>query len=342
MERTQNQKLKILYLMKIMLEKTDDMHALTIGEIIELLGEYGIGAERKSLYADFDVLREYGIDIEVRRGRGVRYYIANRSFELPELKLLVDAVQSSRFITCKKSGELIKKISGFTSVYEAIQLQRQVYVANRIKTPNESIYYNIDTIHNAIIQNIRVSFQYYDWTPDKIRRLRHGGKVYIVSPWALTWDDEYYYLIAYDSDAADIRHYRVDKMQKIDHVHQVRDGRGRFEDFDMAVYSRQVFGMFGGRLESIILDCEDSLAGVIIDRFGDDVTIRKREGHFLVTVRVVASPLFLSWVLGFGGRIVIRSPQSAIEELRALAMSSLDKYSDGKPSQTDGTGDGLS
>ncbi|MBQ9080325.1 MAG: WYL domain-containing protein [Clostridia bacterium] len=305
--------------MKILLERTDEDHVLTMSELIEALGEYGIDAERKSLYADIEALREYGIDIELRRGKSVGYYVANRLFELPELKLLVDAVQSSRFITRKKSGELIKKLSGMSSVYEAMQLRRQVYVANRIKTANESIYYNIDAIHSAMLKNCRITFQYFDWTPDKQKQLRHDGMRYCVSPWALTWDDENYYLIAYDSDADGIRHYRVDKMQKITPAEQPRDGREIFEDFDMAIYSRQVFGMFGGKRECVVLDCADELAGVIIDRFGDDVSIRRRDGgRFEATVNVVVSPMFLSWVVGFCGRMKVASPQNVIDELNKL------------------------
>ena len=317
-----SQKLKILYLMKILLERTDEDHALTMSELISALEELGISAERKSLYADIDALREYGLDVEVKRGKTVGYYVASRLFELPELKLLVDAVQSSRFITRKKSGELIQKLSGMASVYEAMQLRRQVYVANRIKTQNESIYYNIDAIHTSILKNCRITFQYFDWTPDKTRRLRHDGMWYSVSPWSLTWDDENYYLIAYDSACGAIRHYRVDKMQKITPVDQVRDGREVFEDFDMAVYSRQTFGMFGGEKKCVVLRCADDLAGVIIDRFGQDVSIRRAgDGVFETTVNVFVSPNFLSWIMSFGGRVSIVSPDEVAEQLVSLARS---------------------
>lgn len=320
-------KLKLLYLMKILLDRTDDDNSLTMPELISALGEYGIEAERKSLYADINALREYGIDIETRRGKSVGYYVANRLFELPELKLLVDAVQSSRFITTKKSNELIKKLSSLASGYEATQMRRQVYVANRIKTHNESIYYNIDALHSAILHSSRITFQYFDWTPDKTRALRHNGHLYDVSPWALTWDDQNYYLIAYDSNVGDIRHYRVDKMLRITATGQPRDGRDKFRDFDMAVYSSRTFGMFGGQLECVVLECVDELAGVIIDRFGQDVTILRREGRFETTVNVMVSPMFLSWVVSFGGRMKILSPTSvknAMAQLCGSTMATLD------------------
>ena len=322
-----SQKLKILYLMKILLERTDEDHALTMSELISALEEQGISAERKSLYADIDALREFGVDVEVKRGKTVGYYVASRLFELPELKLLVDAVQSSRFITRKKSGELIQKLSGMASIYEAMQLRRQVYVANRIKTQNESIYYNIDAIHSSILKNCRITFQYFDWTPDKTRRLRHDGMWYSVSPWSLTWDDENYYLIAYDSACGAIRHYRVDKMQKITPVQQMRDGREVFEDFDMAVYSRQIFGMYSGEACNVRIRCDNELAGVVIDRFGQEVTILSNtDTYFEFSAKVMVSPTFFAWVLGFGGRMKIISPDSVAEELLAVAKAAIASY----------------
>ena len=326
MARGSNQKLKILYLMKIFLEKTDSEHSLTLAEIIDELEKYGISAERKSLYDDIDNLRAYGMDIETTRDTRVRYYVANRLFELPELKLLVDAVQASKFITARKSGELIKKLESFSSTYEAMKLQRQVYVANRIKAMNESIYYNVDFIHSAINDNKKITFKYYEWTPEKEKKLRHGGATYSVSPWALTWDDEYYYMIAYDSSAELIKHYRVDKMVNIGISDDIREGAQMFEDFDMAIYSKQVFGMFGGELTTVLLECDNSLAGVIIDRFGTDVTIMPKGDKFEVSIRVMVSPTFISWALGFGGKLKILSPASVAEALRQTASEALDLY----------------
>ena len=326
MARGSNQKLKILYLMKIFLEKTDSEHSLTLAEIIDELEKYGISAERKSLYDDIDNLRAYGMDIETTRDTRVRYYVANRLFELPELKLLVDAVQASKFITARKSGELIKKLESFSSTYEAMKLQRQVYVANRIKAMNESIYYNVDFIHSATNDNKKITFKYYEWTPEKEKKLRHGGATYSVSPWALTWDDEYYYMIAYDSSAELIKHYRVDKMVNIGISDDIREGAQMFEDFDMAIYSKQVFGMFGGELTTVLLECDNSLAGVIIDRFGTDVTIMPKGDKFHVSIRVMVSPTFISWALGFGGKLKILSPASVAEALRQTASEALDLY----------------
>lgn len=324
---TPKQKLKILYLMKILLERTDDVHSLSVDKIIAHLGEYGIGAERKSIYADIDALREYGFEIGVRRGRGVGYYIANRSFELPELRLLVNAVQSSHFITCRKSGELIKKLAGLTSVYEAIRLQRKVYINDMLKNHDETVSHNIDALHDAIIQNAKISFQHFDWTPDKTRILRNGGIPYVVNPWALTFDDKHYYLIAYQDGDGDIRNYRVDKMQNIVRLEQTREKRPSFESLDAAEHLWQGFGVFGGRAQSVLLSCDNSLAGVIIDRFGSEVEMQKEGEGFNVAVRVAVSPLFLAWVLGFGGKMIIKAPAEAIERIKELAASAIAGYS---------------
>lgn len=327
MAKGANQKIKILYLMKILQERTDEEHGLTLEEISTALSEYGVEAERKTLYDDLEVLRVFGLDIEKRRDKTVRYHVVSRDFELPELKLLVDAVQASKFITRKKSNELIQKIEGFTSHYEAQQLHRQVYVANRIKTMNESIYYTVDDIHEAIGKNVKVSFQYFDWDEHKQKKLRKEGARYVISPWALTWDDENYYMIGFDSENEMVKHYRVDKMMKICVTDQKRDGAQFFENFDMALYSKKTFGMYGGREEAVILRCEKKLAGVMIDRFGQDVSINVvDENHFDLRVRVYVSPHFLTWLMNFGASVKILSPESVKNDLVSLAKESLRQY----------------
>ncbi len=327
MAKSSNQKLKILYLLKILTERTDEDHPMTLVQIIEALGEYGVSAERKSLYDDFESLRVFGVDIEKSQGKTVGYYIASRNFELPELKLLVDAVQASKFITRKKSAELIRKIEGFASTHEAQQLHRQVFVANRIKTMNESIYYTVDYIHDAISGDNRIAFKYFDWNEKKEKILRHGGKTYEVSPWALTWDDENYYMIAYDSEAAKIKHYRVDKMLNISVLSEKREGAEKFKDFDMALYSKKTFGMYGGRDEFVTIRCKNSLAGIIVDRFGQETIMTPEDDeHFTFTVKVSVSPLFLTWVMNFGTDMKILSPQCVIDELKELAQKTIEQY----------------
>ena len=319
MPKSSNQKLKLIYLMKILLERTDETHSITMPEIIDALAAYDISAERKSLYNDIENLRVYGLDvIGTQEDRTYSYHIGNRQFELAELKLLVDSVQSAKFITVKKSNELIKKIEGLASKYEASQLHRQVFVAGRVKTMNESIYYNVDRIHTAIAENSRITFQYFQWNVDKKIELRHDGALYEVSPWALSWDDENYYLIAYDSSERMIKHFRVDKMLDIQSNGRGREGRQAFKAFDMAAYARKMFGMYGGKEELVRIECDNSFAGVMIDRFGKDVSmIRLDDERFVVNVEVAVSRQFLAWTIGLGDGVTLTGPENVVEMMNA-------------------------
>lgn len=332
MARSSNQKLKLLYLMKILLEKTDESHGMTMPEIVRALEQYGITAERKSLYMDLQLLQDYGMDIVgEKEGRYYRYHVAGREFELPELKLLVDAVQSSKFITERKSRELIGKLERLGSRYEAGQLQRQVYVSGRIKTMNESIYYNVDRIHNAVGRNVKIRFQYFQWNVDKEMQCRHGGKFYCISPWGVSWDSENYYMIGYDSEAEKIKYYRVDKMLKISETEEVREGQEVFQSFDMAGFSKKTFGMFAGEETYVKMECENRFAGIMIDRFGQDVPMVKiDEEHFTVTVNVAVSRQFLAWVISLGDGVRILSPDKVTEQMRLEGERLMRIYS-GKP-----------
>lgn len=331
MAKSSNQKLKLMYLMKIMLEKTDETHSITMPEIIDALKAYGVSAERKSLYSDIEALRQYGMDIiGLQEGGTYYYHVGSRQFELAELKLLVDAVQSAKFITAKKSKELIGKIESLASKYEASQLQRQVIVAGRVKTMNERIYYNVDRIHTAIAENSRITFQYFQWNVDKEMELRHDGALYKVSPWALTWDDENYYLVAYDSTKGMIKHYRVDKMLHIKSTGEKREGRQMFRSFDMAAYAKKMFGMFAGQEEMVRIECRNELAGVMIDRFGKDVPIiRKDDEHFTVNVKVAVSKQFLAWVIALGDGVKIMEPASVVEQMKQEIARLAEQYGKG-------------
>ena len=313
-----NQKLKILYLMKILLEKTDETHSITMPEIIASLQAYGINAERKSIYTDMENLRLFGLDIiGEKMDKSFSYYIGNRQIELAELKLLVDSVQASKFITAKKSNQLIKKIEGLASKYEAAQLQRQVYTTERIKAGNEGIYYNVDQIHTAIASNQQIKFHYFNWDVNKKQVLRKDGAYYQVSPWALSWDDENYYLVAYDSAEEKIKHFRVDKMLHISAIEEKREGSKKFQAFDMGAYAKKMFGMFGGDEEMVKIVCKNELAGVMIDRFGQDVSLIKEDAeHFSINVRVAVSSQFLSWVMALGDGAKIVSPERVVDKVR--------------------------
>ena len=318
MPKGTNQKFKLYRLAQIMLEQTDDEHYITMPEIKEELARYDITADRKSIYADLRDLEVLGIEVEGEQdGKGYHYHVVSRPFELPELKLLVDAIQSSKFITEKKTNALIRKLEKQVSRYEAMKLQRQVFVSGRIKTMNESIYYTVDAIHNAISENRKICFQYFQWNVKKEMELRRDGAWYHISPWGLSWDDENYYLVGYDPDAGEIRHYRVDKMLHIRMSDEPREGKEYFRKLDMADYAKKSFGMFGGKEQTVKLLVDNSLAGVIIDRFGKEVMmIPADQENFTVNVTVMVSSVFLGWVFSLGERVKILGPEEVAEKMR--------------------------
>ena len=328
MARSSNQKLKLLYLMSFFLQNTDENHPVTTAQIISHLAAHDISAERKSIYDDIEALRLFGLDIiRVDSGRSSGYYVAARTFELPELKLLVDSVQSSKFITHKKSSSLIKKIETLASIHEARLLNRQVFVKNRIKTMNESIYYNVDEIQNGIANNKKIQFLYFEYNIAKERVYRHDGAFYVVSPFAMTWDDENYYLVAYDSKADKIKHYRVDKMDKITVLDEDRDGLEAYNALDMAVYSKKTFGMFTGEETNVQLRFKNHLVGAVLDRLGRDVfIIADGPDHFTVRTDVVVSPQFFAWVLGFGAEAKITAPDHIVSGMKEYVSSVAELY----------------
>jgi len=320
-----NQKLKMLYLVKIFSEETDDLHQLTMPEIISRLASYGVNANRKTLYLDFEELRNFGLDIITNKvGHDYYYGLGSRDFELPELKLLVDSVQASKFITDNKSSELIKKLESLVSRYEGKQLQRQVVISGRVKAMNESIYYNVDRLHEAIGNGYQIRFKYYQWNVNKEMILRKDGAWYQVSPWALMWDDENYYLVAYDVDDDKIKHYRVDKMLNITVTNVKRLGQEQFRKFDMPRYTKSLFGMYGGEETKVTLEARNDMVGVMIDRFGKDIMIVPvDDDHFQVSVNVSLSNQFLGWVMAVGDGVRIVAPSKVLdlmkEEIRRLS-----------------------
>ena len=318
MARSANQKLKLLYLAQYLTRCSDENHPVTVAQMIEYLARQDIAAERKSLYDDMESLRLFGLDVQsVRVGSATGYFIGERDFQLPELKLLVDSVQSSKFITRKKSLELIRKLERLVSEHEAGQLHRQVWVRGRIKTMNESIYYNVDEIHSAIEEDAPVTFQYYEWNARRERVFRRDGKRYAVSPWALIWDDENYYMIAYDHEAEILKHFRVDKMSGIRRLKSPRQGAEVFRQVDMAEYSNTHFGMFSGQAQSVRLLFHNRLAGPVIDRFGAETPLVPYDSeHFSVTVNAAVNVQFFGWLCGFGDQVRILSPADAAEKMR--------------------------
>lgn len=321
-------KLKILYLKDILQNCTDEKHAITMKGILTQMKQKGISAERKSIYSDIECLREYGVDIRKEQREGTCFYwVANRQFTLAELKLLVDSVQSSKFITLSKSRELIKKLETLANKEEAGQLQRQVYVTNRPKTINENIYQNVDKLHMAIHENSQIEFQYFQWNEKGEMQIRKNGEKYRVSPWLLCCDSDNYYMIAYDGTEKMIKHFRVDKMLDIELIRKRREGAEQFHQAESLIYSNRFFNMYGGEEETVHLVCHNSMAGVIIDRFGKDVTLRKHdENHFAVNVKVVVSKQFRAWIIALGENVQITAPESVVNQMRMEAERLVRQY----------------
>lgn len=316
MTREENRTIKILYIVKILWEETDELHPLSAAKIAKRVTEHGISCERKAVYRYLDELSDFGMDI-VRSSKGA--YLGERQFELPELKLLVDAVQSSRFITEKKSEQLIQKLGMLLSRYDRSQLNRQVFMRNRVKTMNESIYYNIDAICEGIRQNRQIAFRYWNWNVEKEMIFKHDGEPYVISPWTLWWENERYYMVGYEEWSQQLKHFRVDKMQDITVLDKERAGRELFEQRQNAEYQSGTFGMFGGRRETVTLQMSNELAGVVIDRFGKDVWMHAvDENSFHVMVDVEVSNQFFGWVTGLGEGARIVGPDWVIEEYRQL------------------------
>jgi predicted DNA-binding transcriptional regulator YafY len=314
MAKSANQKKKLLVLYQLLLRRSDEKHPVTVQEMIEELARWDISAERKCIYADMEELRQLGLDVQCRKGRQAGWYIGQRDFELAELKLLVDAVQSSRFLTAKKSDGLIAKLERLASVHEARQLQRQVYVDRRVKTMNESIFYNVDKLHAAIGADRAITFRYFEYNAKKERVFRREGARYHVSPCGLIWDSENYYLAGWDGDNDEVRHYRVDKMSDI-----TITGQSRYvpENWEAEGYARRHFGMFSGRQGVVRLRCAASLAGVVLDRFGQDVMlVPDGPDRFTVSLDVVVSPPFWGWLFGLGDGVEVLSPDWAVAEFR--------------------------
>lgn len=333
MAKNANQKLKILFLAQILHQQTDQEHPLSAQQLIKLLAQQGIMVERRTIYEDISMLKQFGMDIITVRKVQNQYYLGERDFQLAELKLLVDSVLSTKFITIPKSRQLIQKISALGSNYQAKTLQRQVHVQGRAKTINEKIYYTVDTLQTALEENKQIQFKYAQWKIDskapnnKKKEYRHNGKEYKISPWALLWDNEKYYTIAYDAKAKQIRHYRADKMEFLEIVQEKREGKERFEAIDMSRYTQTVFGMFGGEKIEIELQFANHLLDVVLDKFGNDITIYNvKEKTFCIEIEAVPSVQFIGWLVGLGLHVQVISPLSLRRQIRQELTNILGLY----------------
>lgn len=311
MAKERNQKLKILYILKFLYQESDEMHFVSMPQILDYLESCGVYAERKSVYADIYELEHFGFDIIFKKGKNAGYALASRTFETAQLKLLCDAVNASRFVTEKKSRELIGKIGGLTSRYNARELNRQLYMTERVKSGNETIYYNVDTLHDAIFERRKVAFKYFEYNVKKEKVYRNGGAEYVVSPYALTFSDENYYLVSYYEKHGNLTNFRVDKMENIRISDEFAEDISNVtpDGFKLSSYTKRLFGMFAGSEVSVKIRCENTLVNAVIDRFGRDIPIiADGENHFIAAVNVADSPTFFAWVFTFGSKMKIISP----------------------------------
>ena len=326
MAKNEKQKQKLFRILEMLMRESDEKHGLTINEIIDRLSLFGIKAERKSIYDDFMVLEELGFGISKLSTRPPKYTLENRIFELAELKMLVDAVESSKFITVGKSREIISKLEIFAGIHNTHKLSRQVYVEDRIKTQNSTSLYSIDAIHSAINEKKKLSFKYFYYDSNKKKVLRNNGEPYVVSPTALLWNDENYYLVALDEKADTVKNFRVDKMQETTLLEESAKADERIVKFNPADYSRKVFGMYGGKEELVTLECKEKLAGAMIDRFGSELNFIKTDFGFKFTLRLIISHNFFAWVLGFGSDLRIIAPDSVRREFAILLKEIAKNY----------------
>jgi len=314
-----------LYLMRLFLEETDEDHRLSMEEIIEKLSGMDIDVKRRAIYDDIDALDDFGITIQKEKsGRNTYYFTEDRAFEIPELKLLVDSVQASRFITERKSRDLIKKLGTLVSKPQAKELQRQVVISGRVKSMNESIYYNVDALNRAINNDSQISFDYMQWDLNKTLVPKHiPPKKYIVSPWGLVINEENYYLVGYEGDT--IKHYRVDKMVHIKALGTPRQGKEFYHEEDYK--KKSIFGMYGGKVLSVTLQAENSMVGIIIDRFGRDIRIKPISNtHFETVVDIAISPQFFGWLFGLGPCIRITAPDDAVKQFLEFGNNVMSNY----------------
>lgn len=312
--------LRVLLLLRYLYEHSSEEHPVSVMDILHFWGSKGIHTDRKSVYSDIMVLQEFGLDIVRRRERQNLYFIGSRLFELPELKLLVDAVESSHFITRKKSADLLRKLSTLASEDQIRQLDRPVYMDGTAKQDNEGIYYTVDILHSAIQEQKQITFQYVEYTPEK-KILKHDGYWYFFSPYALIWSQDFYYAVGWSEKHGKIAQFRVDRMV---HVELLEQPSVFMREFDPATYVRHVFGMYGTEVQTVELLCENHIMRSVVDRFGEKIPIETVDSeHFIAIVEVAPSPPFFAWVFTFAGSIRIIAPPETVEKFREMAKNAI-------------------
>lgn len=319
-------KLRPLYLAKVLYEQTDEAHYLTTSQLIQILDEeYGVKAHRQTIKTDIEVLKQFGFEIEEVKSTQNRYNLYGRTFDIPELKLLIDAVESSKFITASKSKELVKKLCTLTSKYEIDGLTRNVSCEGRIKPGNEKVYYIIDKINEAINQNKKVSLYYFQYNVRKEQKLRHEGKPYIITPLHLVWNGDYYYMVGVYDYKQRLGSFRIDRIAKCPTILD-EEGTPPPEGFNIDDFINTTFRMYNSNHAEVELVCDNSVMDSIIDRFGEDVTTYANDmTSFRAVVNVAVNHVFYSWVFGFGGKVKIKSPIDVKEKYKQMLVAAMNE-----------------
>ncbi|MCR5810053.1 MAG: WYL domain-containing protein [Lachnospiraceae bacterium] len=307
-------------MLKYLYENTDENHPVSTPELVKIFQAEDAHASRKTVKDDIDVLIGEGFDIVTVRSTQNSFFLANRKFEIPEIKLLIDAVSSSRFISREKSAVLIEKLTGMVSKAQAEKIRRHLYTADRVKADNRQIYYTVDAITDAINEGKKICFQYFEYSGDKEKRLRRSGAKYYVSPYALVWDDNHYYMLGFSDDRHRLVNYRVDRMCNTGMTEEAAVPMP--EGFDMEEYVQHQFRMFAGEEVEVVLECRNDMMKYIVDQFGEDVeTWPASETTFFAKVSVADSPTFYGWVFPFEGKVKIAEPQEIRDKYRAMVMA---------------------
>ena len=323
--RSKNQRLKLLYLLDYLLENTDETHTVKVQEIIDHFDNvYRIPVEQKTVCSDLHLLDEYGYETQYD-GRTRGWRIIDREFDTQELQLLIDSVQASRFITQRKAKILTDKIKAQASRFDRVLLEWRCYVPNRVRSMNDSIFYHLDDLHKAIANDLKISFKYFYFTPEKKKAYHKKGEKYTASPYALLWNDSNYYLLAYEGRK--MKHFRVDKMDSIEVLYQRREGKEEFKDMKLSERSLQIFSMYSGKVQKVKIRFSNHLANVVIDRFGRDIVmVPEDDRHFTIRTDIEVSPQFFGWLCGLGKGVRILSPDEVVEEMRTYVQKIAEMY----------------
>jgi len=324
--KSDGQKVKLFALKEILEKETDAEHGITMWRILKLLEERGIHAERKSIYDDLRALRDNDIlDVTTPQGRDREYSVASRTFEISELKMIIDAIQASKFLSEAKTRDLIQKVETLCSRHEANNLQRHVVIANRVKSSSKTLFRNVDAIHTAMYKGVQISYRYFNHGPNQDKIYRKNGERYVVSPWEMIYVDDKYYLLAWD--ACKFKHFRVDRMEDVQLTILPREAQDEFDRIDMSAYTKYTFSMYGGEPRPVTMVFDNDMAGAVMDRFGSGILMLKEdENHFRITVNVAVSGQFFGWVFGLGKKARIVAPESVREQMKAELMEVMGKY----------------